>query len=350
MSESIKTTFLYRFLTDSKYRILRHVLLIIFVLLIISFNQTYITYQPNREILGSKIYLLALGTAIVYVTVVYLNLYTLVPKLLLKKKYFSYIVILSALVLLLITSMNAQEYMVYTYLNIPHVRSSYFNYVSLLNDISNFTINMLCISGGSMIILLKYWMENEQVVNQLQNEQIQSEVEQLKDQINPQFLFNILNRASDLTKTNPQLASDMLLKLSHLLRYQLYDCSRDQVLLSSEITFLTNYLDLEKLYFDKFNYSISSQGDIHRVFVAPMLFTPFIQNTINYIQTHNRESVINIHFKSDDRVVCFTYQPDNYNSPKDSELSAIKQRLDLLYENKYTLSTLNNSVKLELRP
>lgn len=350
MSESIKTTFLYRFLTDSKYRILRHVLLIIFVLLIISFNQTYITYQPNREILGSKIYLLALGTAIVYVTVVYLNLYTLVPKLLLKKKYFSYIVILSALVLLLITSMNAQEYMVYTFLNIPHVRSSYFNYVSLLNDISNFTINMLCISGGSMIILLKYWMENEQVVNQLQNEQIQSEVEQLKDQINPQFLFNILNRASDLTKTNPQLASDMLLKLSHLLRYQLYDCSRDQVLLSSEITFLTNYLDLEKLYFDKFNYSISSQGDIHRVFVAPMLFTPFIQNTINQIQTHNRESVIDIHFKSDDRVVCFTYQPDNYNSPKDSELSAIKQRLDLLYEDKYTLSTLNNSVKLELRP
>lgn len=350
MSESIKTTFLYRFLTDSKYRILRHVLLIIFVLLIISFNQTYITYQPNREILGSKIYLLALGTAIVYVTVVYLNLYTLVPKLLLKKKYFSYIVILSALVLLLITSMNAQEYMVYTFLNIPHVRSSYFNYVSLLNDISNFTINMLCISGGSMIILLKYWMENEQVVNQLQNEQIQSEVEQLKDQINPQFLFNILNRASDLTKTNPQLASDMLLKLSHLLRYQLYDCSRDQVLLSSEITFLTNYLDLEKLYFDKFNYSISSQGDIHRVFVSPMLFTPFIQNTINQIQTHNRESVIDIHFKSDDRVVCFTYQPDNYNSPKDSELSAIKQRLDLLYEDKYTLSTLNNSVKLELRP
>lgn len=350
MSESIKTTFLYRFLTDSKYRILRHVVLIIFVLLIISFNQTYITYQPNREILGSKIYLLALGTAIVYVTVVYLNLYTLVPKLLLKKKYFSYIVILSALVLLLITSMNAQEYMVYTYLNIPHVRSSYFNYVSLLNDISNFTINMLCISGGSMIILLKYWMENEQVVNQLQNEQIQSEVEQLKDQINPQFLFNILNRASDLTKTNPQLASDMLLKLSHLLRYQLYDCSRDQVLLSSEITFLTNYLDLEKLYFDKFNYSISSQGDIHRVFVAPMLFTPFIQNTINQIQTHNRESVIDIHFKSDDRVVCFTYQPDNYNSPKDSELSAIKQRLDLLYEDKYTLSTQNNRVKLELRP
>lgn len=350
MSESIKTTFLYRFLTDSKYRILRHVLLIIFVLLIISFNQTYITYQPNREILGSKIYLLALGTAVVYVTVVYLNLYILVPKLLLKKKYFSYIVILSALVLLLISSMNAQEYLVYTFLNIPHVRSSYFNYVSLLNDISNFTINMLCISGGSMIILLKYWMENEQVVNQLQNEQIQSEVEQLKDQINPQFLFNILNRASELTKTNPQLASDMLLKLSHLLRYQLYDCSRDQVLLSSEITFLTNYLDLEKLYFDKFNYSISSQGDIHRVFVSPMLFTPFIQNTINQIQTHNRESVINIHFKSDNRVVCFTYQPDNYNSPKDSELSAIKQRLDLLYEDKYTLSTQNNRVKLELRP
>lgn len=349
MPQSIKTTFLYSFLTHSKYRILRHVLLIIFVLLIISLNQTYITYQPNFEALGSKIYLLAFITAIIYATLVYLNLYILVPKLLRKKKYFSYITILSALVLLLVIGMDVLEYITYTLLDIPHIRSSYLNYVAFLNGISNFTINMLCISGGSMIVLLKYWMENEQVVNQLRNEQIESEVEQLKDQINPQFLFNILNRASVLTKTNPKLASDMLLKLSHLLRYQLYDCSRDKVLLSSEITFLTNYLDLEKLYFDKFNYTISSQGDVHWIFIAPMLFTPFVQNTINRIQTQDQEFTIDLHFKLDGRIVYFTYQSDNYNIPSDGELVGIKQRLDILYQNNYTLSTKNRIINLELR-
>lgn len=349
MSESIKTTFVYSFLTDSKYRILRHILLVFFVLVIICFNQTYITYQPSLEALGSKLYLLAFITTVVYITIVYFNLYVLVPKLLLKKKYLLYITILSALVWLLIIGLNIQEYIVYTLLDIPHIRSTYFNYVTFLDQISNFTINMLCISGSSMIVLLKYWMENEQVVNQLRNEQMQSEVEQLKDQINPQFLFNILNRASVLTKTDPQLTSDMLLRLSHLLRYQLYDCSRDKVLLSSEINFLTNFLALEKLYSDNFDYSISSQGDVHRVFVAPMLFTPFVQNTINQIQSHDRESVIDLNFRSDGNVICFTYQPDNYKIPSGEELAGIRQRLNVLYNGNYTLSTINNTIKLELR-
>lgn len=349
MSESIKTTLLYRFLTNPKYRILRHVLLIFSVLVIICFNQTYITYQPSLKALGSKLYLLAFITTVIYIVIVYFNLYVLVPKLLLKKKYLSYITILSALVLLLIIGMNVQEYVVYTVLDIPHIRSSYFNYVTLVDCISNFTINMFCISGGSMIVLLKYWMENEQKVNQLQNEQIQSEVEQLKDQINPQFLFNILNRASELAKTDQRLASNMLLQLSHLLRYQLYDCSRDKVLLNSEINFLTNFLALEKLYFDRLDYSISTEGDVHRIFVSPLLFTPFVQNAINELHIHDKEPFINLHFKADDDTVIFTCNLNNREiGIEDSELSGIKQRLNLLYKSNYKLSISNGTIILEL--
>lgn len=349
MQESIKTTFLYRFLTSSKYRIMRHILLIFFVLLIISFNQTYITYQPNLEILGSKIYVLALITTVIYIIIIYLNLYVLVPRLLLQKRYLAYGSILSGLVLLLVIALNVQEYTAYTILGIPHVRSTYFNYVTLLDGISNFTINMLCIAGGSMIILLKYWMENEQKVNQLQNEQIQSEVEQLKDQINPQFLFNILNRASELAKTDQRLASNMLLQLSHLLRYQLYDCSRDKVLLNSEINFLTNFLALEKLYFDRLDYSISTEGDVHRIFVSPLLFTPFVQNAINELHIHDKEPFINLHFKADGDTVIFTCNLNNKEiGIEDSELSGIKQRLNLLYKSNYKLSISNGTIILEL--
>lgn len=324
-------------------------MLIFFVLLIISFNQTYITYQPNLEILGSKIYVLALITTVIYIIIIYLNLYVLVPRLLLQKRYLAYGSILSGLVLLLVIALNVQEYTAYTILGIPHVRSTYFNYVTLLDGISNFTINMLCIAGGSMIILLKYWMENEQKVNQLQNEQIQSEVEQLKDQINPQFLFNILNRASELAKTDQRLASNMLLQLSHLLRYQLYDCSRDKVLLNSEINFLTNFLALEKLYFDRLDYSISTEGDVHRIFVSPLLFTPFVQNAINELQIQDKEPFINLHFKADGDTVIFTCNLNNREiGIEDSELSGIKQRLNLLYKSNYKLSISNGTIILEL--
>lgn len=78
-------------------------------------------------------------------------------------------------------------------------------------------------------------------------------------------MFNTLNRTGVLSKSEPQKAADMVLRLSQLLRYQLYDEARDKVLLNSEINFLIHYLALEKIRRDNFNYIISKEGDINKV-------------------------------------------------------------------------------------
>ena len=93
--------------------------------------------------------------------------------------------------------------------------------------------------GGSITIVLKHWMTENNRVNQLERIHVQSEVEQLKAQVNPQLLFNVLNRTAVLANSEPKEASGMLLELSQILRYQLYDCSRKAVLLKAEIDFLT---------------------------------------------------------------------------------------------------------------
>ena len=95
-----------------------------------------------------------------------------------------------------------------------------------------------------MTLLLKEWMIENQRVSQMEKAHVLSEVEQLKEQVSPELLFKTLHHSGELTLTEPEKASKMLMKLSQLLRYQLYDCSRQKVLLSSEIAFLTNYLTL----------------------------------------------------------------------------------------------------------
>lgn len=271
-----KQTFLYQFLIEPRYRIPRHILLLAAVT-VVSLNQNVYTFGARLEQLGNQVYLAGLCTLISYFIVGYLHLYLLVPRLLLKKKYLVYILCSSVSVLLLILLRYVQEYWIFTSSGIPPVRGSYLNMVSILDSLSDYMLNMICITGISMTVLLKHWMTENQRVNQLERIQIQSEVDNLKEQVNPSLLFNTLNRTGVLSKSEPQKAADMVLRLSQLLRYQLYDGARDKVLLNSEINFLTHYLALEKFYSDTFDYQIVSDRALTGVLIPPLLLVPIIQ-------------------------------------------------------------------------
>ena len=96
------------------------------------------------------------------------------------------------------------------------------------------------------------------------------------------------------------------MKLSQILRYQLYDCNRGKVLLNTEIKFLTNYLELEQLVSGKFDFRMNASGEIGRTFVFPLLFIPFIQYTVNKSK-HRRKhpASIDIHLHAEDENIQF---------------------------------------------
>lgn len=346
MSDIAKHSFLYKFLISPKLRIYRYILLI-FLTAFVTLKQTFVAYSPNVSMLGDNIYWIALISFIIYFIVTFLNLYVFIPKILLKKKYFVYIIALLISVAIPVVFRVFMEYLTYNILDIPHARSSYLNYVTLLDMASNFTVDLLCIVGISMTRLLKYWILNKERISLLEKIQIKSEVETLKNQINPQFLFNILNRTSVLAKTDQNKASEMLLKLSQLLRYQLYDCNRDKVLLNSEINFLCNYLVLEQLYANDFGYTVIKNGDINKIFTSPLIFTPFAQNIINQIRLHQKSSYLKFAITVNDDKVIFTVNVDN-SILSDTDFEKIKQRLKLLYNGQYALSITPNVVELEL--
>ncbi len=348
MAEIVRKTFLYNFLVSPGYRVWRHVL-VMFCVLIISVNQTYITYQHNIPALGKNVYWIFLYAFCILAFTGYFNMFVLVPRYLLRKRYTVYILLFIASVLLLGITGVLGEYVVYSLLELPHERVTYFNWITVLDILSNTALNALCIAGISMTVLLRRWMTEGVRVSELEKVHIQTEVELLKEQANPQFLSNILTRAASLTVTNPGKASTMLYKLSQLLRYQLYDGSREKVLLSSEITYLNNYLALEQLYSGAFEFSVDVKGDVNRMFVAPLIFIPFVREVIGeiYLQPSNAPAIY-IYWEAQDENLVFTVQSDCIRRDIDAEFSGIRRRLDMLYTDAYRFQVINNSIVLEI--
>jgi len=342
MSDSIrnKSSFFYNFLINPRYRIWRYVVLII-GFSIISLNQAFAVFREGLDILGSGIYFCAFLFFASYSLGVYVTLKMLMPKYLERKQYGRFVIGVVVVVLLLTVIQNTIEYAVYKYMDIRYGEVSFFNPDNsvVLDSLSTFITTIICLAGMSVTIILKQWMEYNQRINKLEKDQIQSEVEQLKDQIAPVFLFNVLNRTGVLAKTEPEKTSDMLMKLSSVLRYQLYDCARGKVLLGAEISFIRNYMNLQKAYHDKLDYSISIEGDINAILLPPLLFTPFIQDATDSTGNEKHFLMIDIRFFTDRNRITFSCSSEN-NAMESSNLVNIKRRLDLLFPGRYSVDTV----------
>lgn len=347
---SNESTILYRFLVSPELRWIRYLVLIL-VLSTISFNQVFIIFIDYRDVLGGWIYAFTSLYLLTYMAVVYLNLSILFPRYLLKRRYMAYLSLLSvAMVVALLIQMTV-EYLAYSYWPELYARGPYFSVPMVMDYISSFMLSTLCMIGGTMTVLLKEWMIEHQRVSQMEKAHVLSEVEQLKEQVSPELLFKTLHRSGQLTLHDPEKASKMLMKLSQLLRYQLYDCSRAKVLLGSEIAFLTNYLTLEQDSQSQFSYVFTSEGEVNRMLVPPLLFIPFVQHIVKLINEQQIliPVILNIRLKVANGTILFTCLCTQVNLSTDKGLERIIQRLNLLYGNRYGLVLTEGSIQLELK-
>ena len=323
-----ESAFLYRLLVSPAFRWMRYLILVM-VLGTISFNQVFIIFMDYRDILGGWIYVFTFIYMLTYIGVTCLNLFWLFPKYLLKRHYMTYLSVLSVAMVIALLIQMVIEYLAYSHWPQLHARGSYFSVPMLMDYISSFMLSTLCM------------MEKAHVL---------SEVEQLKEQVSPELLFKTLHHSGELTLTEPEKASKMLMKLSQLLRYQLYDCSRQKVLLSSEIAFLTNYLTLEQSSLPQFRYQFTSEGEVNRMLVPPLLFIPFVQHIMEL--THEQQILLpvslDIHLKAEKATIVFTCMCPQLNLSVNRGLERIRQRLDLLYGDRYGLSLTTECIRLEL--
>lgn len=158
----------------------------------------------------------------------------------------------------------------------------------------------------------------------LEVQNLRSEIEMTKKQISPSFLSRVLNSSASCAQLNPENASDILVKLSKILRYQLYDCNREKVLLKSEIEFLTNYLYLEKVCYTNLVFFIHKdekmEAEMEALFVSPLLFLPLVQSRLKNIRKEHQAFILSLKFiriGSDLLFMCYDDQtPENASSLK----------------------------------
>ena len=140
---------------------------------------------------------------------------------------------------------------------------------------------MLFITSSAKLLL--HSVEQQQANRHLENQQLQTEIDFLKSQVNPHFLFNTLNNLYALALTKDDRAPEIVLKLSAILRYMLYECNERLVFLNKEIAYLRNYIELEELRQDGRNkIQLSISGITDRLQIAPLLFTPLLENAIKH--------------------------------------------------------------------
>ncbi|WP_444660189.1 sensor histidine kinase [Flavobacterium columnare] len=324
--KTLDTNWMVEFFISEKFRFHRHLLLIAFSIVVLYYSpQDYVepfeTY--NRIVVFFQIILL-----------VYSNMYFFVPKFLLRKKYLNYgLSVLSGIILAYVIHEVASYYLKPNLLPYEDDDISFFTYSFMI---------MVLIIASAAIKLFQQWISDDQLIHEMELAKAGAELEQLKNQINPHFLFNMLNNANVLVEDDPKKASQVLMKLSDLLRYQLYDSAREKVLLTSDIHFLEDFLGLEKVRRDNFKILISKEGDLSGVQIPPLLFISFVENAVKHNNDSAKDSFVHLFFNVRNEELffkCINSKPSLKSVGKTGGLGLanIKRRLELLFPSAHDL-------------
>jgi two-component system LytT family sensor kinase len=219
-------------------------------------------------------------------------------------------------------------------------------------------INVIFTVITTMVLkLVKQWYSDQKTTKDLQQEQLQTELKFLKSQINPHFLFNSLNNLYALTLSKSDSAPEVVLRLSNILRYILYESNEGYVSVRKEMEHVKDYVAVEKL---RLGMGVSIDIDIDDAIqddpVEPMLFLTLVENAFKHSEDILPEKrFIRIHAKSLDAGFRFLIENTFSPSKRDSEtggigLENIKKRLNLIYPNQHDIksSTADGVYRVDL--
>ncbi|MEE4196632.1 MAG: histidine kinase [Bacteroidales bacterium] len=175
----------------------------------------------------------------------------------------------------------------------------------------------------------------------------EAQLKLLQGQIHPHFLFNMLNNLYGLVKESADESREVIVKLSHLLDYMLYECDQPKVSLKREVEFIKSYIDLERIRHDEhFNVNTSFPYLKDDILIAPLILFPFVENAFKHGFQDSGNSFINIQLSVDNNSLEFNVENSLNKQTEDKYLKLegkgiglknIKERLELIYKDNYLL-------------
>ncbi len=282
----------------------------------------------------------------------YITIYVLIPKYLLTKKYyklFLYGFYTLAMSVYLITLAIIGSFIFITKLDISKVPPMGRNFIFIL------ILVYLIVAVISFIYILNHNFNVQSQFKALENKILETnlqikeqELHYLKKQIHPHFLFNTLNTIYGLSLKKSEYTPDVILKLSNLLDYILYQVQKPKVVLSEEVAHIEEYIDLEKIRFqDRLKVTFTTHIENETILIPPMLFLPFIENAFKHGNIIHHFLTITIELEATNDSLIFRCTNSAYLKEKEGSagigLENIRKRLTLLYPEKHQLHLTTTS-------
>lgn len=281
---------------------------------------------------------------------IYITNYLLIPKLLYRRWY---LLFTGCFIIMVIVSSVSKMYLIGQIINRPDLFSFSGNLKARIYDnvIPHF---FLVIAGAAFKLLLDYTRAQRRLAD-LAREKAEAELNFLKSQINPHFLFNSLNSVYFLIDKNNSPAREALHKFSDMLRYQLYEMNGDKIPIEKEISYLRDYVDLQKLRKDeKYTVQFDCSSDVKGFSIEPLLLIPFVENAFKHISNrHDKMNYIKLNLNRDNGEFIFTVEnTKEKNQPAGRHegigLNNVKRRLELLYPGRHDLQIMDTDDKYSI--
>lgn len=317
---------------------------------VLLFFTQFLKFQTEdfNKILNSSLLLMP-----VTITTTYTTIYYLIPRYLLKKHYWTFLLYSIYLIIISAYLITLSIYAVLIYLSqskvdeMPPISKSL-----ILVFVGVYTIVFIASAFSLERQNQNTNTKNQELKNKLLERELklnEQKLDYLKMQIHPHFLFNTLNTIYGFALQKSDYTSEMILKLSNLLDYLLYQVNDPLVELKQEVEHIQDYIDLERLRFQNIlQVSFEIEGSCKSILVAPMLLLPFVENSFKHGSIRNGIFEVKIQLQIKEEQIYFVITNSiNKNSIKENKvggigLKNIRNRLDLLYNNQYALKLDHN--------
>lgn len=324
------------------------VLHIIFWIVIILFIAASVFFEKGKHTM--KDYFLSFGVlGIINISLFYINYIFLIPSLIKKrKKYWLYLIsfflliIGATLIKTIIAVLNPVELLTYT----MDGKQKEFT-------VNQFAINSVFFEGFFLICscIIKFtidWFSNERIQRNLESERREMELQFLKSQLNPHFLFNSLNNIYSLAYQKSDKTADAIMKLSEIMRYMIYESNTPTVELSKEVDYLTNYIELQKIRFkDGAFVELSLNGEIDNQKIVPLMLISFVENAFKHGVVNDPAEPVKINIIANQKILHFSVINKKSQQNKDAQggvgLTNVERRLQLVYPDRYKLNVVNSA-------
>jgi len=292
--------------------------------------------------MGSVMLVQSLVLILIHLSACYFFIYIILPKYLITKKYLQLTAGIGIIAVFLLTV----GHLVHSFL-FPIIDPNYYSKISSNNTLwwTNINSGLLnapkVIAAAAAIKLIKRWYLKQKEKERIEKEKLITDLQLMKAQIRPGFLFNSLDQIYEAAQKNSPYASELLLKLADLLSYLLYECDEPKVPLEKELSMMKEYMLLEKARYGKrLELEAVIKGDMKDKQIAPLLLLPFIENSFKHCNSTGDQPWINLEISIENEILSMKLLNGVALAgfdPSANEIKNIEKRLQVLYPDRHEL-------------